>query len=80
MEDPEARRASARIIEVMLADDRRSWQLGPDGRWRRTEVIDSIDGTVDTFAVLKEDAAAAVLTTDATRGSSLSSGSMDPRA
>jgi polyphosphate kinase len=80
VEDHEARTRLARIIEVMLADDRRSWQLGPDGRWQRTEVLDSIDGTVDTFAVLKEDAAAAVLTTDATRGSSLSSGSMDPRA
>ena len=80
VEDHEARARLARIIEVMLADDRRSWQLGSDGHWQRTEVIESIDGTVDTFAVLKEDAAAAVLTTDATRGLSLSSVSMDPRA
>ena len=80
VEDNEARARLARIIEVMLADDRRSWQLGPDGRWRRTEVIESIDGTVDTFAVLKEDAAATVALTDATRGLLSSAGSMDPRA
>jgi polyphosphate kinase len=80
VEDNEARGRLARIIDVMLADDRRSWQLGPDGRWRRTEVIESIDGTVDTFAVLKEDAAAAVAITDAARGPLSSAGSMDPRA
>jgi polyphosphate kinase len=80
VEDDEARARLARIIEVMLADDRRSWQLGPDGHWQRTEVLESIDGTVDTFAVLKEDAAAAVATTDSTRGSHLAAGSMDPRA
>jgi polyphosphate kinase len=80
VEDNEARARLARIIDVMLADDRRSWQLGPDGRWRRTEVIESIDGTVDTFAVLKEDAAAAVAITDAARGPLSSAGSMDPRA
>ena len=37
VEDPEARARLAEIIEVMLADDRRSWQLGPDATWRRTE-------------------------------------------
>ena len=66
--------------EVMLADDRRSWQMGPNGDWRRTEVIESIDGTVDTFEVLKEDAAASVITTDSSRGLNPGAGSMDPRA
>ena len=80
VEDNEARARLSRIIEVMLADDRRSWQLGADGRWRRTEVIESVEGTVDTFAVLKEDAAAAVAITDAARGLLSSAGSMDPRA
>lgn len=80
VEDHEARARLARIIEVMLADDRRSWQLGPDGHWRRTEVIESKEGTVDTFAVLKEDAAAAVTITDSTRELHPSAGSMDPRA
>ena len=60
VEDDEAQARLARIIDVMLADDRRSWQLGPDGRWRRTEIIESIEGTIDTFAVLKEDAASSV--------------------
>ena len=80
VEDPEACARLARIIEVMLADDRRSWQLGPHGDWQRTEVIESIDGTVDTFAVLKEDAAASVAITDGSRGLDASAGSMDPRA
>lgn len=70
----------ARVIEVMLADDRRSWQLQPDSRWIRTEVIESREGTVDTFATLKEDAATASLTPiEAARHQTLS-GSMDPRA
>ena len=37
VEDPEARARLAEFVEIMLADDRRSWQLGPDGAWRRTE-------------------------------------------
>ncbi|MDP2350618.1 MAG: polyphosphate kinase 1 [Chloroflexota bacterium] len=80
VEDHEACARLARIIEVMLVDDRRSWQLGPNGDWQRTEVIESIDGTVDTFAVLKEDAAASVAITDGSRGLNASAGSMDPRA
>ncbi len=44
----------------MLADDRRSWLLQPDGHWIRTEVAQSREGTIETFAVLKEDAVAAV--------------------
>ena len=31
---------------MMLADDRRSWQLGPDATWRRTEEIQGRDGHV----------------------------------
>jgi polyphosphate kinase len=69
-----------RIIDVMLADDRRSWQLQPDGRWLRTEVLESREGTIDTFATLKEDAATASLTLiDSTRPQ-VQTGSMDPRA
>ena len=54
VEDHEAQARLARIIEVMLADDRRSWQLQPDGRWLRSEIVQSVEGSVDTFAVLKE--------------------------
>ena len=65
----------------MLADNRRSWQLGPDGRWQRTEVLESIEGTIDTFAILKDDAAASVSGIDHSQPSGVGvAGSMDPRA
>jgi polyphosphate kinase len=80
VEDPEAQARLARIIEVMLADDRRSWQLEPDGSWLRTEVLQSLDGTIDTFAVLKEDAATAAALGDQQRLPGAAAGSMDPRA
>jgi polyphosphate kinase len=70
----------ARIIDVMLADDRRSWQLQPDGRWLRTEVLESREGTIDTFATLKEDAATASLTPIEATHPQVQTGSMDPRA
>ena len=61
VEDIEAQARLARIVDVMLADNRRSWQLGPDGAWRRTEAIESVEGTIDTFATLKDDAAMSVV-------------------
>jgi polyphosphate kinase len=79
VEDPEAQARLARIIEVMLADDRRSWQLQPDGSWIRSEVLQSVEGTIDTFAVLKEDAATAAALTDLPRHTG-AAGSLDPRA
>jgi polyphosphate kinase len=57
IEDPEARRRLDEILAIMLADDRRSWQLGPDARWRRTEAITGVAGTIDTHALLRERAA-----------------------
>jgi polyphosphate kinase len=80
VEDREAQSRLARIIEVMLADDRRSWQLGSDGTWTRTEVLDSKEGTLDTFAVLKEDAERAAAKGDVPRRPHAHAGSMDPRA
>jgi polyphosphate kinase len=80
VEDHEAQARMARIIEVMLADDRRSWQLDSEGRWARTEVLESREGSVDTFAVLKEDAASAVAIADIPRRPHAHAGSMDPRA
>jgi hypothetical protein len=64
----------------MLADDRRSWQLEPDGHWIRTEVLQSVDGSVDTFAVLKEDAAMAAALSIEPMRAQVNTGSMDPRA
>jgi polyphosphate kinase len=80
VEDHEAQARLARIIEVMLADDRRSWQLLADGRWVRTEVLQSVDGSTDTFAVLKDDAATMVALADVPRRPHANVGSMDPRA
>jgi polyphosphate kinase len=80
VEDHEAKTRLARILEVMLEDDRRSWQLQSDGHWLRTEVIESREGTVDTFAVLKEDAALAAATPEEPRQTQAPAGSMDPRA
>jgi len=80
IEDQEAQSRLARIIEVMLADDRRSWQLKPDGTWVRTEVLQSVDGSIDTFAVLKEDAATAAALNSLPRMPGSGAGSMDPRA
>ncbi len=37
VEDLDARARLAEIIDLMLADDRRSWQLQPDATWVRTE-------------------------------------------
>jgi polyphosphate kinase len=81
VEDGEAKARMRRIIEVMLADDRRSWQLGKDGQWTRIEVLESREGTADTFAMLKEDAAAAAaITADLPSRPHALAGSMDPRA
>ncbi|HEY6569216.1 MAG TPA: polyphosphate kinase 1, partial [Candidatus Limnocylindrales bacterium] len=80
VEDGEAQARLARIVDVMLADDRRSWQLGADGQWRRTETLDSVEGSIDTFAILKDDAAAAIAGADYAHRPSVSAGSMDPRA
>jgi polyphosphate kinase len=75
--------ASARIeaiIRTMLADDRRSWQLGTDAVWRRTEELTGVNGTIDTFAENKRVAleSAREATSPHRPGSIL--GSMDPRA
>ena len=44
VEDAEARSRIAEIIELMLADDRRSWQLLPDATWVRTEALEGRAG------------------------------------
>jgi polyphosphate kinase len=53
IEDAEARARIEEIVRTLLADDRRSWQLGPDGVWRRTEELNGADGSVDAFEELK---------------------------
>jgi polyphosphate kinase len=80
VEDLEARARLAEIIEVLLADDRRSWQLGGDGTWRRSEEVNSAAGTVDTFAELKRRALAVGLQAAKPRRPGTPGGSLDPRA
>jgi len=40
------------IVDVMLADDRRAWQLGDDGEWRRVEAVVPEPAGIDTFELL----------------------------
>jgi polyphosphate kinase len=53
--DPESRARLARIVEVMLADDRRAWQLDGDDRWLRVEDVLRRAGHLDTFETLMAD-------------------------
>ena len=80
VEDPDSRARLAGIVEVMLADDRRSWQLGPDGTWRRTEEIEGRAGTIDTFEVLKDHALSSSSIAAGPRRPGSGAGSLDPRA
>src|SRR5438093_299572 len=80
VEDPEARSRLAEIIEVMLEDDRRSWQLGPDATWHRTEEIAGHPGTCDVHEELKARALAASAQTATPHRARAGVGSLDPRA
>src|SRR6476659_2200318 len=80
VEDHDAQHRLATIIDVMLADDRRSWQLMPDSTWIRTEVLNARPGTIDTFEVMKEEALVHGLAAAAPRRPGSGAGSMAPRA
>jgi polyphosphate kinase len=80
VQDPEAQRRIAEIVEVMLADDRRSWQMRPDATWVRTEEVLGRPGTVDTFTTLKERALESGMVATAPRRPHAGTGSLDPRA
>jgi polyphosphate kinase len=80
VEDPEARGRLAEIINVMLADDRRSWQLGRNGEWRRTEEITGHAGACDTHEELKARALAAAQAATTPHRPRAGLGSLDPRA
>ena len=80
VEDSEARGRLAEFVEIMLADDRRSWQLGPDAVWRRTEDINGVPGTLDTHEELKARALASGMVATAPRRPGSGTGSLDPRA
>jgi polyphosphate kinase len=80
VEDSDARARIAEIIEVMLEDDRRSWQLGPSATWRRTEEIQGHEGSCDTHEELKARALATSTVAAAPRRPGAGVGSLDPRA
>ena len=50
--DPDSRQRLRTVIETMLADDRRAWQLGDDDRWRRVEEMTPGPRGLDTFETL----------------------------
>jgi polyphosphate kinase len=80
VEDIEARARLEEFVGILLADDRRSWQLGSDAVWRRTEDIQGRRGTIDTHEELKERALAASAASAVARRPGAGSGSLDPRA
>jgi polyphosphate kinase len=80
VEDTEARTRLAEIVEIMLADDRRSWQLGSDAAWRRTEELTGSPGTIDTHEELKARALEAAAVASVPRRPGAGTGSLDPRA
>ncbi len=81
VEDPEAQQRIQAVLDVMLVDDRRSWQLGADGAYRRTEEINGVPGTIDTFETLQKRAmASSTPAATAPRRPHAGIGSLDPRA
>jgi len=80
VEDHEAQARMATIIEVMMSDDRRSWQLQADATWVRTEMLEGIEGSIDTFETMKEDAMAHASVATPALQPGTGAGSLDPRA
>jgi polyphosphate kinase len=52
VEDPVLRERLREIVRVLNADDRRAWQLGADGHWRRVEELVPAPTGLDTFETL----------------------------
>jgi polyphosphate kinase len=50
--DPALQARLRQVLEVMLADDRRAWQLGGDDTWRRVEEVAAEPTGLDTFETL----------------------------
>ena len=81
VEDAEARARLATIIDVMLADDRRSWQLQPDATWVRTEVLDGPARAPSTRSRCSRASRSRRATSPTSRGGpATGAGSLDPRA
>jgi polyphosphate kinase len=80
IDDLEARDRIEGFIAIMLADDRRSWQLCPDGAYRRTEELNGAMGVIDTFNTLQDLAITAIADSAEPPRQPVSRGSLDPRA
>ena len=52
VDDPALRERLREILDVMLRDDRRAWDLGSDGVWRRVESLVAQPAGIDTFEVM----------------------------
>jgi polyphosphate kinase len=50
--DQDSQAKLRRIVEVMLADDRRAWLLGAQDRWTRVEEQNGRPGAFDTFETM----------------------------
>jgi polyphosphate kinase len=80
VEDLEARDRIRSVLDLMLSDDRRSWQMRPDGAYIRAEEIVGRAGVVDTFEILKERANEISASAVVPRRPHAGHGSLDPRA
>jgi len=80
IEDSVAQARLALIVATMLADDRRSWQLGTDAVWRRTEEMEERAGTIDTFLAMKDLAFEEGVVAAIPHRPGAGAGSLDPRA
>ncbi|MBA2570511.1 MAG: polyphosphate kinase 1, partial [Chloroflexi bacterium] len=52
VEDPALQDRLREIVRVLVGDDRRSWQLGADGEWRRVETLVEEPTGLDAFETL----------------------------
>jgi polyphosphate kinase len=50
--DPDSQAKLRRVVDVMLADDRRAWTLGAQDRWIRVEEKNGRPGALDTFETM----------------------------
>jgi polyphosphate kinase len=80
IDDPAARAEIDEILRIMLADDRRSWLLAPDGRWQRTERLTGIPGAIDAQQLLKARAAERAQAAAAPHRAHAGLGSLEPWA
>jgi hypothetical protein len=68
------------IIDTELADDRRSWQLGSDGRWQRVERRNGKPGEIDAQRLFKAEALLRSRQLSAVRRPRAGAASMEPWA